>query len=59
MKLLVYYIDFHWDNYQGGSGKNYELRYALDVPSDLAVGNVRSYVIDKISELATKSFRTG
>lgn len=35
MKALVKYVDFHWDNYQGGSGKSFDLTLSVDVPDDL------------------------
>lgn len=37
MKVLVDYVDFHWDNYQGGSGKSFELTASIDIPDELFV----------------------
>lgn len=35
MKVIVTYIDFHWDNYQGGSGKSFILKFIYDAPGEL------------------------
>lgn len=34
MKLLVKYIDFHADNYQGGSGKSFEFNSLVEIEDD-------------------------
>jgi len=30
MKFLVYFTAFHWDNYQGGSGKYFQHRIEVE-----------------------------
>ncbi len=37
MNILVKYIDFHWDNYQGASGKIIESQVLIDIPGDIKV----------------------
>ena len=54
MKVLIYYVDFHWDNHQGGSGKNYEMRYSLDIPDEIPVVSIRKYCTDKLADLVEK-----
>lgn len=39
MKALIKYIDFHMDNYQGGSGKTVEGTLTLDIPQTLVMYN--------------------
>ena len=31
MKVLVNYVDFHPDNYQGGSGKSFEFEVMIEI----------------------------
>jgi len=54
MKALVYYIDFHWDNHQGGSGKSFNMRATFDLPVDLCVMQLRAHIEKKLSEHITK-----
>jgi len=51
MKALVNYIDFHWDNHQGGSGKSFELTTIIDLPHELMAGMVREYIETKLHEV--------
>lgn len=32
MKFLIKYLDFHWDNHQGGSGKSFTFTILFEVP---------------------------
>ena len=32
MKVLVYYTDLIWDNYQGGAGKIIESKMLIEIP---------------------------
>jgi hypothetical protein len=50
MNVLIYYIDFHPDNYQGGSGKSFEMRYSLTIPNDILVGEIKEYILNKLSD---------
>jgi hypothetical protein len=40
MKVIMHYVDFHWDNYQGGSGKSFEMRFIYDVPDEMNANNI-------------------
>lgn len=44
MKIVVTYIDFHWDNYQGARGKLFELNCSFDVPDTLKAVDIFEYV---------------
>jgi hypothetical protein len=44
MKALVYYVDFHSDNHQGGSGKSFEFKAVIDVPTVIKVDEVMFYI---------------
>lgn len=44
MKALVTYIDFHWDNYQGGSGKTVETSISVEISETLTVGDVFEFI---------------
>lgn len=50
MKALVYYVDFHWDNYQGGSGKSFEMRKSIDIPDNLKAGEIVIYVSEELTK---------
>lgn len=58
MKALVKYIDFHADNYQGGSGKSFEMTFSFDIPDDLLAVDIFELTHKKIKErsLKTKPF---
>lgn len=44
MKAVVKFVDFHWDNYQGGSGKSFEMTLSLDVPDDLKASEFFEFI---------------
>lgn len=44
MTVLVYYIDFHWDNHQGGSGKSFESQISFKVPEDLMAHEIKEWI---------------
>lgn len=50
MKALVSYVDFHWDNHQGGSGKSFELTCSIEIPDDLIASDFFEYVHKTIGE---------
>lgn len=52
MVLLIKYIDFHWDNYQGGSGKSFEFTISRSVPDNVLGVDLWSFVHDKVKEHA-------
>ncbi|HBI00877.1 MAG TPA: hypothetical protein DDY18_04555 [Flavobacterium sp.] len=59
MNVLVKYIDFHSDNYQGGSGKSFELKTLVRLePGTLAI-DIKDVVMDHLYDLAKeqKPFR--
>jgi hypothetical protein len=53
--LLITYIDFHWDNYQGGSGKSYTLNIKTEIPDNVLVGGLWSLVHEKVKAHSEKS----
>ena len=50
MTVLVKYIDFHWDNYQGGSGKSFHIQHIINVAEDIYSQNVHDYILKKLDE---------
>jgi hypothetical protein len=50
MKALVYYIDHHWDNYQGGSGKTFEGRLVVELAASVNVYHLKEYIRNAVSE---------
>jgi len=48
MKVLIKYIDFHWDNYQGGSGRTVESSYKVDVPDDIRSDSIYEYLHQRL-----------
>ncbi len=60
-KALVSYIDFHWDNHQGGSGTSVEGQCIIEFPADLKASNLPEYVTAtlKIELQRTRPFLQG
>jgi len=52
MKILVHYVAFHPDNYQGGSGKSFEFRKLVEVPEGTLSQAVENYIGQAIAEQA-------
>ena len=52
LKILVEYVDFHSDNYQGGSGKSFEFTTIIEVSADLKGHEIKALVIDRVNGLA-------
>lgn len=50
MTVIVHYVDFHWDNYQGGSGKSFELSAKFDIPNDLPASGVEKYILAQMDQ---------
>jgi hypothetical protein len=50
MKLIVKYVDFHWDNHQGGSGKSFEFCLTADVPEGLLAVDIFDFIHRKVEE---------
>lgn len=48
MKVIIYYLDFNWDNHQGGSGKTFESSYSLDIPDAMAASQILEFIHQKI-----------
>jgi len=48
MKLLVYFIAYYWDNYQGASGNYVESKLLVEIENDVAAYMVWEKVHDKI-----------
>ena len=55
MKVRVKYVDFHWDNYQGASGKSFEFYYTLVLPLDLEASDIKDYIFTETTEHAIKN----
>lgn len=54
MKIIVYYVDFHWDNYQGGSGKSFEMRFVFDIPQETKACDVINQTLKALDEHVKK-----
>lgn len=52
MKLLVEYIDYHPDNYQGGSGKSFEFKRVIEVDDEMKASEILPHVRSRLSEIA-------
>jgi hypothetical protein len=50
VKAIVYYVDFHWDNHQGGSGKSFEFTLSIDVPENLLAVDLFEFIHKRIAE---------
>lgn len=48
MKLLVYFVAYYWDNYQGGSGKYVESKLLIEIDNDVPSYMIWEKVHDKI-----------
>jgi len=55
MNFRVYYTDFHWDNYQGGSGKTVEGAITVSVPGDCLVKNLSHEILGELEAHTLKS----
>lgn len=49
MNVRIDYIDHHWDNYQGGSGKSFKMNMFLQVPDSITAGNFFDYIHEHLS----------
>ncbi len=50
MKVKITYVDFHWDNYQGGSGKSFEFLIFITIPDETLVGAIYDLIMSKLEE---------
>jgi hypothetical protein len=50
MKVLVKYVAFHPDHYQGGGGKSFEFTHLLEIPDHININEVKSYIENSIYE---------
>jgi hypothetical protein len=50
MTALVKYVDFHCDNYQGGSGKSFQFSHIIKLPDNLLVGDFWTFIHDEIKK---------
>ena len=48
MKVIISYVSFYWDNYQGGSGKSFELSMSLDIPDNMTACNIWEYIHERL-----------
>lgn len=55
MTLLVTYIDHHWDNHQGGSGKSFEFNVTLNIPESTPAVEVWSVIHEKLGHLTKRN----
>jgi hypothetical protein len=54
MKVFVSYVDFHWDNYQGGSGHSIDARVVVDIHESLLVRDVYGFVHNAVLDHVLK-----
>ena len=54
MKVLVKYVDFHWDNYQGGSGKSFKFKTIIEVDDMTRAGDIHDVVKSSLLEFLQK-----
>jgi hypothetical protein len=57
VRVLVYYTDFHWDNYQGGSGKYFNFKILIQLEDDVKVSEFWEVVHNQLKH-AVKIQRT-
>jgi hypothetical protein len=50
MKAVVTFVDFHWDNHQGGSGKSFEFSLSLDIPDRQTADQFWDFVHGRLAE---------
>ena len=50
MNLMVHYVDFHWDNYQGGSGKSFKLQARIYISKEITAGNILPQILAHLKE---------
>ena len=50
MKALIYYVDFHPDNYQGGSGKSFQVKTIVNIPVDCLAINVFTFIHEHLNK---------
>ena len=52
MKVKVFYIDFHWSNYQGGVGTSFEMSVVIDIPASVLAGEIKQLIADSVQKAA-------
>lgn len=52
MKVKVLYIDFHWNNHQGGDGTSFEMSVVIDIPASILAGEIKQFIADSVQEAA-------
>ena len=53
MNILVNYVSFHPDNYQGGSGESFEFTLMVRVPDSVLACQVVNLVTEQVEERAS------
>jgi hypothetical protein len=53
MTVSVKYLDFHWDNHQGGSGKSFEFKVTVVIPDDLPAKDVVEHIRQEVIKHAS------
>jgi hypothetical protein len=48
MKVIVKYVAFHPDNYQGGSGKSFEFYGIVEISDEIKVSEVKLFIEQQI-----------
>ena len=54
MVVKISYVDFHWDNHQGASGKSFEFSFCLNIPDDLKACDMWEFIHEKLKEKTQK-----
>lgn len=52
MKVLVSFVAFHPDNYQGASGKSFPHKLLVEIPDDLKISEVSNYIYETVWKAA-------
>lgn len=50
MTVLVRYVQFHPDNYQGGSGKSFEFTTVVEIPDSTLVSDVWQVIHARLTD---------
>lgn len=49
MKVLVHWVNFHPDNYQGAQGASFEFKTLLSIPDGMEARDVQEFILKEIN----------
>ena len=55
MRILVQYVDFHPDNYQGGSGKSFEFEAMIVIPEEVLACDVWEEIHKQLEKICSNN----